>query len=141
MQRGRYIFLISAWMYLEELSWKTEYILEVSYFQNEITCYKLHQHPGSVFSWYLKHQYIWFTSWCFWFRVISTKWRNKLLIHNINLTGNKNMHVAYCFWFSWRHESSLGFGIGDPRFFLRVAPIMTSKRFVKLSTIEYYIIW
>ena len=36
----------------EKLSWKIE-ILKVSYFQHEITCYKLPQHPRRLFPWRL----------------------------------------------------------------------------------------
>ena len=131
-------------MYLSELSWKREYILEVSHFLYEIICCKLPQHPRGVFPWHLEAcrssvYMIYLTM--FWYRVISTKWRKKLLIHNINLTGHKNAHVAYYSWFSWRHESLLCFGIGDPRFFLRVAPTMISNRFVKLSIMKYYTVW
>ena len=54
----------------------------------------------------------------------------------MNLTGHKNVYVAYCSWFSWWYESSLCIYIGDPRFFLRVAATMNSKCFVKLSTVS-----
>ena len=125
------------------MSWKTEYILKVSYFLLEITCYKLPQHQAIVFPWHLNRQYIWF-----WQRVLSTKWRSKLLIHKINLTGHKNVHVAYGSWFSWWQESSLCIWIGesllficigDPRFFLSVSATINSQYFVKLSSVKYYI--
>ena len=53
---------------------------------------------------------------CFWKRVISIKWRNKLLIHNINLTGHRKsacclrllvflvMWVIALFW-RWRSQN------------------------------------
>ena len=47
------------------------------------------------------------------------------------------MHVAYDSWFSWRHESSLRFGIGSPRLFVKVAATMISKHFVNLGIIIY----
>ena len=59
-----------------------------------------------------------------------------MLIQNMNLTGHKNVYVAYCSWFSWWYESPFCIYIGDPRFFLRVAATMNSKRFVKLSTVS-----
>ena len=74
----------------------------------------------------------------FWWMAISTNWRKKLLIHNINLTGQKKVHVAYGSWSSWRHKSSLFFSIEGPRFFLRVAVTMISKCFVKLGKSLYY---
>ena len=77
---------------------------------------------------------------CFWKRVISVKWMNKLLIHNINLTTW--LHVVYSPWFSLRYETLLPFGIGGPRFFPRAAATMISKRFVKLGIIVYFwILW
>ena len=63
-----------------------------------------------------------------------------MLIQNINLRDHKNVHVVYYSGFPWRHESSLCFGIGDPRFFPRVAPTTISYRFVKLTIIKYFII-
>ena len=48
------------------------------------------------------------------------------------------MDVVYSSWFSWRYESLLRFRIGGPRFFLRFAAVMISKRFVKLGIKEYY---
>ena len=55
---------------------------------------------------------------CFWKQVISIKWRNKLLIHNINLTGHRKSAcclrllvfleiwvIAQC-WY-WRSQSFL----------------------------------
>ena len=53
-----------------------------------------------------------------------------MLIHNINLTGHKKVHVAY--------DSTDYFSIEGPRFFLRVAVTMISKRFVKLGILVYY---
>ena len=46
---------------------------------------------------------------CFWKRVLSTKWRNKSLIHNINLKVIERVNVVYGSWFSWRqsHRSVL----------------------------------
>ena len=55
----------------------------------------------------------------FWKRVISTKWRNKLLVHNISLTGHRKSACCLRPWISWRQESSLYFVIGGPRFFLK----------------------
>ena len=73
---------------------------------------------------------------CFSKRVISAKWRNKLLIHNINLTVHRK---SVCnSWFPWRHESSLRFGIGGPRFSPRVAATRISKHFVNLGIIIYH---
>ena len=69
---------------------------------------------------------------CFWKWVISIKGANKLLIHNINLTGIERVHVVYSSWFSWRYESLLRFDIGGPRFFPRVATTMISKCFCEI---------
>ena len=82
---------------------------------------------------------------CFSKRVISAKWRNKLLIHNINLTVHRNSayltvhRKSVCnSWFPWRHKSSLRFGIGGPRFSPRVAATRISKHFVNLGIIIYH---
>ena len=69
------------------------------------------------------------------------KWRNKLLFHNINLTGYKKVHIGYGSWSSWRHLPLFCFGNGGPSFFLKVAATMILKCFVKLSIIVYYGIW
>ena len=66
----------------------------------------------------------------------STKWRNKLFIHNINLTGHKNVHIAYCSWLSGRHKLWLCFAIGDRRLFLTAALTMILKCSVQLSIIR-----
>ena len=53
----------------------------------------------------------------------------------------ERVHVVYGSWFSWRHESLLRFGIGGPKFFLRVVATIISKRFVNWvyeGTFEYY---
>ena len=47
------------------------------------------------------------------------------------------MRVVYDSWFSWRHDSSLRFGIGDPWFFPRVVATMISKQIVNLGIIIY----
>ena len=84
---------------------------------------------------------------CFWKQVISIKWTNKLLIHNTNLTGHRRS--AWClrllvFLEIWpcNDISLLRFGIGGPRFFLRIAATMISKRFVKLGIkVHFWILY
>ena len=79
---------------------------------------------------------------CFWKRVISIKWRNKLLIHNINLTGHRKsacclqllvfleIWVIAPFWY-WR-----------TRFFPRIAATMISSVFVKLRIkVYFWMLW
>ena len=71
---------------------------------------------------------------CFWERVISIKWRKKLLIHNIKLTGHRK---SAC---SLQLLVFLEIWVIAP-FFPRFAATMISKRFVKLDpkcTFEYY---
>ena len=105
------------------LSGQTEYIL--SYFLHDsLLCLDIYM---SVIK----------PSICFSKLIISDKWRNKLLIHNINLTVHRRVHVVYDSWFSWRHGSTLCFGIEGPRFFSRVVVTMISKHFVNLSIIIY----
>ena len=60
------------------------------------------------------------------------------------LSGEKRCLFRNCMlskydsWSSWRHESLLCFGIGGPRFFVRVALAIISKYFTKLVIIMYY---
>ena len=73
-----------------------------------------------------------------WKRVISTKWRDKLLIQNINLAVHRKSEYCLRLLVSWRHESMLRFGIGDPRLFRRVSATMLSnyiKYELKMSSI------
>ena len=70
--------------------------------------------------------------------VISTKWRKKVLILNIDLTGHKKCMLSTALGIPERHKSSFYFGIGGPRFFLRVVVTIISKRLVKLGIILYY---
>ena len=126
------------------MSWKSEYILKVGYFLYEIIYYKLPQHPTGVFSWHLdvcKSSVYMIHSMMFLITGYLNSVEKQVLIQNINLTGRKKVLVAYYSRFSWRHEASLCFSIGDPGFFLTVAPTMISNRFVKRSLIKYYIIW
>ena len=74
----------------------------------------------------------------FWKRLISTKWRNKLLIHNINLAVHRKSECRLRLLVSWRHEPMPCFGIGGPRLFLRVSATMISNCFVKLGIKVYF---
>ena len=75
---------------------------------------------------------------CFWKRIISVKWRNKLLVPTLIWQVIEGVRVVYSSWFSWRYDSLLRFGIGGPRSFPRLATTMISKRFVKLGKRVYF---
>ena len=70
---------------------------------------------------------------CFWKWVISNKWRNKLLIHNIKLTGHRKSACCLQLLVFLEIRSLLCFGIGRSRFFPRVAATMISKRFCEIA--------
>ena len=74
---------------------------------------------------------------CFGKRVIWIEWRNKLFIHNINLTSHRKSACCLQLLVFLEYESLLRFGIGGPKFFPRVAATMISKRFVKLGIKVY----
>ena len=75
---------------------------------------------------------------CFWKSVISNKWRNKLFIHNMNLTVHRKsacclqLLVFLEIWAIAISVLAFRFGIGRPRFFSRVAATMISKRFCEI---------
>ena len=70
---------------------------------------------------------------CFWKRVISIKWRNKLLIHSMNLTGYRKSACCLRLLVLLEIWVIALFSIGGLKFFPRVAATMVSKRFVKLG--------
>ena len=106
-------------------------VYKKSIFKGFIRSYFLH---GSIFCLGI-YMFVSNPSICFWKRFISTKWRNKLLIHNVNLTGHRKSACFLQLLVFLQIESLLRFGIGSPRFFSRVAGTMISKRFVKLGII------
>ena len=75
---------------------------------------------------------------CFWKQVISIKWRNKLLIHNINLTGHRKSACCLRLLVFLEIWVILSFGVGGLRIFPSSAATMISKRFVKLGIIVYF---
>ena len=74
----------------------------------------------------------------FWKRVISIRWRNKLLIHKINLTCHRKSACCLQLLVFLEIESSFHLGIGGPRYFPKVAATMISKRFVILGIKVYF---
>ena len=101
--------LILAWFYLELLTYKNWLIiLKEAFFYMKSHAYKLLQHPRSVFSWKLD---------------VSKLSVDIIHLMIILITGYFNYveeqvtysqhQFAYSSWFSWRHELSLCFDIGD----------------------------
>ena len=75
---------------------------------------------------------------CFSKRVISAKWRNKLLIQNINLTVyRKNACCLGLLVFLETWVIVPFWHCGGPWFFQRVVATMVSKQFVNLDIIIY----
>ena len=85
--------------------------------------------PSASTCLWVSHQYV------FENRLFSVKWTNKLLIHDINLTGHRKSTCCLRLLVFLQIESLLCFGIGGPRIFPRVPATMISKRFVKLGII------
>ena len=124
------------------MSWKTGYILKVSYFLHEIICYKLLQHPTSVFLWYLDV--------CKIIRISDSgndvsgnglfqiSGETSCLFKTSIWQATKTCTLAAALDFLEDVSHHFVFCIRDPRFFQRVAPKMISRRFVKLSIIKYY---
>ena len=70
--------------------WKYKIVYKKCTLKECIRSYFLH---GSIFYFGI-YMFVSKPSICYWKRAISIKWRKKLLIHNINLTGNRKS--AYC---------------------------------------------